>query len=258
MLKLTPLIDLFFKADCWSARAEKIAACGYRFVETWQGGDPAVLKQMNAGGIELASIVLNFAEEAEIAPCCPANQARFLDRIDRYADYALGAGCRRGIVTAGQSVMGLSYTAQRAALVEALAAAGQRVAARGFALNLEALNTEVDHPGYLLNDPADAIAIAKETGCPNVKTLYDFYHMTIMRGNQTEFLRHNIDRIGHFHIAGVPGRHEPDAGETNYPFLLSEVMKLGFEGHFGLEYFPVLESAASLKQTQHYLGGGNV
>lgn len=254
MLKLTPLIDLFFKEDAWEVRAEKIAACGYRCVETWQGGDSAVLKRMNAAGIQLASIVLNFATEAEVAPCCPENRARFVERIDRYADCALSAGCRRGIVTAGQSVAGLSYAAQRAVLVEALAAAGERVASRGFNLNLEALNTEVDHPGYLLNDPFEMVAMAKETGCPNVKGLYDFYHMTIMCGNQTEFLRHNLVWIGHFHIAGVPGRHEPAAGETNYPFLLSELKRLGFEGHLGLEYFPLLESAESLKQTLQYLG----
>ena len=68
MLKIAPLIDLFFKGESWGARAEKIAACGYKYVETWQGKDAAVLKEMNAGGIQLISIVVNFATDAAVAP----------------------------------------------------------------------------------------------------------------------------------------------------------------------------------------------
>ena len=41
--------------------------------------------------------------------------------------------------------------------------------------------------------------------CPNVKLLYDVYHMQIMEGNIIENIRKNIDFIGHFHSAGVPG-----------------------------------------------------
>ncbi len=255
MLKVCPLIDLFFPGEkSWEERAAKIAACGFRFVETWQGKDAAELKKMNSSGIQLVSIVMNFATEADVAPVNPKNMKSFLDRIDRFSENALAAGCREGIVTAGQKVCGLGCATQRKALVEAMAEAGKLVEKRGFSLNLESLNTEVDHAGYFLSDPADAVAIAKETGCPNVKTLYDIYHMGIMRGNHTEFLRNNIAWVGHFHTAGIPGRHEPASGETNYPFLLSEIEKAGFRGYIGLEYFPLLESRESLLQTKKYFG----
>ena len=253
MLKVCPLIDLFFKDESsWTKRAEKIAACGYEAVETWGGSDPAMLKAISAGGVKLASIVMVFADEAGIVPVNPANRQAFLDRIDRYMDNALAAGCPQGIVTAGQQVGGLSHAHQRSVLTENLALAGELAARRGFSLNLEPLNTEVDHAGYFLSDPAEAVSIAKETGCANVNVLYDIYHMAIMRGNHVEFLRYNIDRIGHFHVAGVPGRHEPAGGETNYPRLLGEIEKSGYKGYIGLEYFPLLESRESLEETKRY------
>ena len=79
------------------------------------------------------------------------------------------------------------------------------------------------------------------------------YHMAIMRGNHVEFLRYNLDRIGHFHVAGVPGRHEPAGGETNYPRLLCEIEKSGYKGYIGLEYFPLLESCESREETKRYI-----
>mgnify|MGYP000884842465 CR=1 FL=1 len=254
MLKINPLIDLFFTDQPWEKRAELIAACGYRYVETWRGSDPAELKSMNGNGVELISIVMNFATQADIAPINPKNQKAFLEHIDRMADNALAAGCTQGIVTAGQQVPSMSYQAQRKSLVEALSEAGNLVADRGFKLNLEPLNTEVDHAGYMLWSPGDAVAVAKETGCANVKILYDIYHMTIMAGNQTAFLRENMDWIGHFHVAGVPGRHEPHEGETNYPFLLREIEKCGYQGYIGLEYMPLLPSRESLRITAEYFG----
>ncbi len=252
MLKIAPLIDLFFTDQSWSKRLELIAQCGYQFVETWKGANAADLQQMNGSGVKLISIVMNFATEAEVVPVNPKNLNAFLNQIDRMADNALSAGCTQGIVTAGQQVGGMSYQAQRAALVEALRKAGQLVADRGFQLNLEPLNTEVNHAGYMLASPADAVAIVKETGCANVKILYDIYHMTIMTGNQTEFLRANLPWIGHFHVAGVPGRHEPDNGETNYPFLLKEIAGGGYRGYIGLEYIPLLPSEESLRRTLEY------
>ena len=253
MLKLCPLIDLFFTEEkCWKARAEQIAACGFSAVETWKGANADELKQMVAGGVKLASIVMNFATEAEVAPCNPKNRAAFIERIEKYAANALEAGCHSGIVTTGQQVGGLSYAAQRAAVVEALAAAADKLAGMDFSLNLEPLNTEVDHSGYLLSSALDSVAIVREVGNAKIKVLYDFYHMTIMGGNQTEFLRHNWKDIGHCHVAGVPGRHEPANGELNYPFVLGELDRLGYNGYIGLEYMPLLPYARSLQETKAY------
>ena len=257
MLTVDVLVDLFFKELPFAERVPKIAACGYTAIETWGGGDAAALKAMadtgESCGVELVSIVMNFATQEAVAPIRRECRAKFAEQMDRYSDNALAAGCRRGIVTTGQSVGGRSYQEQRRALVEALIEAGRKVAAKGFQLNLEVLNTEVDHPGYFLDSPLDGVAIVKEVGLDNVRLLYDVYHMEIMRGNQLVFIENNIEWIGHFHSAGVPGRHEPFNGETNYPFLLRRIGETGYNGCFGLEYLPELESAESLRKTREYL-----
>ncbi len=259
MLKIDALIDVFFKDLPLAERVSKIAECGYKYIETWQGGDAAILKSMaNTGkscGVEIVSVVLNSPGANETAPVAKENLAVFVEQIDSYSDNALAAGCSQGIVTTGPAVGGRSYQEQRKALVEALAIAGEKVASKGFKLNLEPLNLEVDHAGYFLECPKESVAIIKEIGLENVKVLYDIYHMAIASGNLSVFIENNIEWIGHFHSAGVPGRHELFNGETNYPFILNAIEKTSYDGYFGLEYMPLLESGKSLRKTLNYLQG---
>ena len=51
-----------------------------------------------------------------------------------------------------------------------------------------------------------------------------------------EFIKQNIDRIGHFHVADFPGRHEPGSATVDYVSILSEINKTNYNGFFGLEY----------------------
>ncbi len=259
MLKVDALIDVLFKDLPLAERVPKIAECGYKYIETWQGGDATTLKAMadsgKNSGVELVSVVLNSPNGKDTAPVAKENLAAFVEQIDSYSDNALAAGCCQGIVTTGPAVSGRSYQEQRKALVEALAAAGEITAPKGFRLNLEPLNLEVNHAGYFLECPKESVTIIKEVGMENVKILYDIYHMAIATGNLTVFIENNIDWIGHFHSAGVPGRHELFNGETNYPFILNAIEKSGYKGYFGLEYMPLLESGESLRKTLEYLQG---
>ena len=259
MIKVDALIDLFFKEVPFEQRVEKIARCGCKYIETWGGGDAESLKKMgDAGkkcGVELVSIVMNFATNDDVAPIRKENLQRFVEQMDRYSDNALAAGCRQGIVTTGQSIGGRNYQEQRSALVNAMRQAGKLLASKGFQLNLEVLNTEVDHPGYFLGSPQEGVAIVKEIGLDNVRMLYDIYHMGIMAGNLTVFIEQDIEWIGHFHSAGIPGRHELFNGETNYPFILKRVEEAGYKGYFGLEYMPLLTCPETLVKTLEYLAG---
>ncbi len=259
MPKIDILYDALYPGLSPEEKIAKIASHEFQFVETWMGGDAGALKSVGKAcekhGIKLVSIVMNFATDEAVAPIRPECLENFIERLDQYSDNALAAGCSTGIVTTGQSVGGKCYQDQRKALIKALRAGGEKVASKGFSLNLEPLNTEVDHPGYFLDNPQEAVSIVKEVGLDNVKILFDVYHMEIMRGNQTTFITSNIDYIGHFHAAGVPGRHELFNGETNYPFILDQIEKSGYGGYFGLEYMPILPSDESLEKTRKYLMG---
>lgn len=118
---------------------------------------------------------------------------------------------------------------------------------------LEPLNTKVDHPGYYLDSTKEAFSLVENINSPYLKVLLDLYHMQIMEGNLLATISQSHSKIGHFHIAGVPHRNEPFKGELNYNNILKEIIKMGYKGYFGLEYFPSLKSAESLKRVKKYL-----
>ena len=121
MLKVCPLIDVFFSAESdWKIRAEKIAECGFEAVETWGGGDLAQLRSIVSGHVELVSVVIVVAGEVKVGPLDPGNRNSFLERVDRVMDNALAVGGKRGIVTAGQQLLGVSHAYQRKVLTENL------------------------------------------------------------------------------------------------------------------------------------------
>jgi hydroxypyruvate isomerase len=251
------LLDLFFTDQPLAERIARIADAGWRAIETWKGGDAAELKSIGDAcrdrGVELVSIVLNGPGDAAVAPVDADKRAAFLDRIDRYSDNALAAGCGAGIVCSGNRVGGRGFHAQKQALVEALSRAAELAERKKFRLNLEPLNDQVDHAGYFLVSREEAVDIAHQVNSPWVRVLYDLYHQQIMAGNHLSFLAANIGWIGHFHAAGVPGRHELFTGEMDYALVVRRIREMGYAGTFGLEYFPGLEHGESLRRAREYL-----
>ena len=57
----------------------------------------------------------------------------------------------------------------------------------------------------------------------------------------------------HIQIAGVPGRHEPDNGEINYPFLFDHIDRIGYTGWIGCEYRPAAKTEDGLGWARQYL-----
>ena len=70
----------------------------------------------------------------------------------------------------------------------------------------------------------------------------DLYHCQIVEGDVAMKIRQYLPtgNVGHFQIAGVPERHEPDIGEMNYPYLFDVIDSLGYDGWIGCEYKPKL------------------
>ncbi len=95
--------------------------------------------------------------------------------------------------------------------------------------------------------------IVRSVGSNSVKLLYDVYHMQIMEGNIIDTVTRNIDLIGHFHSAGVPGRHEHFNGENDYPNILKAIAATPYSRFFGLEYWPTYDHRQSLKDVLAYL-----
>ena len=119
----------------------------------------------------------------------------------------------------------------------------------GVKLLLELLNSKVDHPGYVADHTSWGVALCREVESPNLRLLYDIYHMQIMEGDVIRTIRDQHEWIGHFHTAGNPGRHEIGRGqELNYTAIGQAIREVGYTGFVGHEFRPRGNREAALKE----------
>jgi hydroxypyruvate isomerase len=119
----------------------------------------------------------------------------------------------------------------------------------GVTINMELLNSKIDHHDYQCDHTAWGVGLMKAVDSPRVKLLFDIYHMQIMEGDIIRTVRDNIDHIGHFHTGGVPGRHElDDTQELQWRTVAKAIADLKFDGYFAHEFIPVHDPMTSLRQ----------
>ena len=118
----------------------------------------------------------------------------------------------------------------------------------GVTICLELLNSKVNHPDYMADHTAWGVEVMEQVNSPNVKLLYDIYHMQIMEGDLITTIRDNIAWIGHFHTGGVPGRHElDDTQEVQWDGVMRAIVGTGFKGYVAHEFIPVRDPFESLR-----------
>ena len=106
-------------------------------------------------------------------------------------------------------------------------------------IQMELLNSKVDHKDYMCDKTPWGVELCKAIGSPNFKLLYDIYHMQIDEGDVIRTIRDNYQYIGHFHTGGVPGRHEIDESqELYYPAIMKAILDLGYKGYVAQEFIP--------------------
>ena len=121
----------------------------------------------------------------------------------------------------------------------------QEAAEQNVTVLIEPLNPR-DNPRYMLTTQAEAHAIREEIAMANLKVQMDLYHAQVVEGDLTTKIRRWLPHIGHFQIAGAPGRNEPNVGEVNYEYLFKVIDELKYDGWIGCEYSPALTTTAGL------------
>jgi hydroxypyruvate isomerase len=115
--------------------------------------------------------------------------------------------------------------------------AAQKAQAAGRTILIEPLNG-YDAPGYFLDHSDKARRIIEAVGAPNLKLMFDCYHIQIIEGDLTRRITANLDIIGHVQFAGVPHRGRPDEGEISYRHVFAHLADLGYTAPLGAEYKP--------------------
>ncbi|WP_411031730.1 hydroxypyruvate isomerase family protein [Spongiimicrobium sp. 3-5] len=119
----------------------------------------------------------------------------------------------------------------------------------GVVIQMELFN-QIDHPDYMCDSSAWGVDLCKKLGSENFKLLYDIYHMQIQEGDIIRTIRDNHQYFGHYHTAGVPGRHEiGEDQELRYPAIVRAIIATGFKGHLAQEFIPTSDDKIEALKT---------
>ncbi len=268
MPKIDLCIDPVFVGTETCEKIKKVNRLGFKAIEFWYWdheftGTALVPSKKNIKeiaavckdlGVVINDTVVN-APDGSIGGFLtkPEDKDKYLERLKETIGIAHQLNIKKLITCTGNEIAGKSFKQQIDSIISTLTAGAEIAKKEGIMLVLEPLNSHVDHEGYFLTSSAIGFDIVKKVNSPNLKLLYDVYHMQIMEGNHIATIKKNISLIGHFHSAGVPGRNEVYKGEISYLPILEAINETGYDGYFGLEYFPSEPDEQSLKKTLGFL-----
>ncbi|MGF1477748.1 MAG: 2-oxo-tetronate isomerase [Geminicoccaceae bacterium] len=169
--------------------------------------------------------------------CLPDRVDEFVHDLDEALAYAHALECPRLHMMAGIAPVGFDRTHCIETYRDNLKRAADGAARHDRTVLIEPINAR-DMKGYFLNKFSEAIQHLDAVDRDNAKLQLDLYHCQIIRGDLAETVRALLRRTDHIQIAGVPGRHEPDIGEINYPYLFRLLDELNYQGWVGCEYRP--------------------
>jgi hydroxypyruvate isomerase len=259
MTRLAANLTMMFTELPFLERFDAAAAAGFKAVECVAPYvEPAnvVADKLNSLGLTMALFNMppgDWAAGDRGFGANPARTAEFKDSIATALGYARATGCRTLHLMAGKIAADVDRDEWTGTLIKNIRDAADVVASDEITLVLEPINTRVDIPGYFYDTTAAVLAVMDVVARPNVKLLYDIYHMQIMEGDLARTIERLLPRIGHIQLADNPGRNEPGTGEINYPWLLQRLDQLGYGGFVGCEYKPAAETKAGLDWAKPYL-----
>ena len=173
------------------------------------------------------------------------NHEKCAEKIRAGIDNAVKFGSKRVITFTGMGEKGISPEQGARNCVEFWKSMMSYAEEKGILLCLEHLNSRDDthpmkgHPGYFGDDVDFCVDLIKKVDSPNMKLLFDIYHVQVMNGDVIRRINQYKDVIAHYHTAGAPGRGElDDTQEINYPPIMRAILKTGYDGYVAQEFIP--------------------
>lgn len=172
----------------------------------------------------------------------PGRENEGLAAIAKAIEYAEAIGAKAVHVMAGVS----GGDEARRVFLDNLLVGTEIARHRNIDILIEPLN-QFDAPGYFLKNTEQAREIIEEVKAPNLKLMFDCYHVGRTEGTVINRLRELLPIIGHIQFASVPDRGPPDHGEVDFQEVFAEIASLGWTGPLGAEYRPLGETEDTLK-----------
>lgn len=220
------------------------AACGVGFdaVETqWPyDADPGDVREaLDETGLELLSIntAKGDPKSGEFGLGAVASQGA--QSVRAAFDYAEAVSARAVHVLPGICEGPEAWAIFEENLNLACDLAGERI------VLIEPINP-IDVPGYLLHSLEDAIGLIERINRPQLKLMFDFYHIGRMEADPIARFTDSFSHIGHIQFASVPDRGAPDHGALSFDEVFAAVDASGWMTPIGAEYRPAGKTEASL------------
>lgn len=249
MPKLSVCIEMFWRGIPEEEKIKRVKNLGFPAFEFWGWKNKEIekiKKVKEETGLNISAFCMepNFVLTSD-----EVKTEELIEGLKNTLKIAKLLKCKKLIITTGNVVHGETYEITRRKVIKKLKDLIKIAEKEEVILLIEPLNPIVDHKGYWLTKTVEAIDIIEEVGSDNLKILYDIYHQQITEGNIISTIQKFISYIGHFHSAGVPGRHELIGGEIDYRRIFEVIDKTGYNGFIGLEFAPTKADEKSLKET---------
>jgi len=180
--------------------------------------------------------------------CEPKFHDDCLEKMHRSIEATANEGWKNVICFSGNA-RGIDRKTGMANCVKALREIVPVAEEKNVVLNMELLNSKVNHPDYMCDNSEWGVELVKQVGSDHFRLLYDIYHMQIMEGDVIRTIEKNHEYYGHYHTAGNPGRHElDDTQELNYRPIAKAIADTGFKGYFAHEFMPTRDPLTSLQE----------
>ncbi|MBN2323043.1 MAG: TIM barrel protein [Spirochaetes bacterium] len=247
-----------------------VASLGYSAYEFWyhdmvRDGKGGWLEKENAKDLdllcrlneELGLTLVNFALNSPHAdhggtPVDDRGADQMVRELERLLPVCRRLGVLQLITFVGWEKEGLSKGEAKKRIVKILKKLDGMLEGSGMVLTVEPLSRP-KYTGCLLPTITEAVDLLREVDGMHIKILYDLFHIQIMTGNIIDSLRESIEYLGHLHVSGIPGQHEPWESELNLPYILNKLAGMGYGGYYGLEYYPLSDPVDSLVRTKEFL-----
>jgi 2-dehydrotetronate isomerase len=242
MFILSANISFMFLEHPFIERISAAAKAGFPAVEChfpYEFPVPVLRQALKSAGVRLNGINTAPGDTSKGdwgLACDPTRRIEFRAGVKQALKYANALDVPTIHVMAGM-VLDQDRKKAKRAFLSNMAWAADAAAALGKTIVTEPLNTR-DRPGYFISRSDEVVDLIREINRPNLKLMFDVYHVQVMEGDVTKRLEKHFDVIGHVQIAAVPSRHEPDEGELNYAHIFATLKRLGYAGYVGCEYKP--------------------
>jgi hydroxypyruvate isomerase len=235
----------------------EVKKIGYPAVELWGRGEDfgEFVEAARANGLRIVSMVGHEHESPTAGTHAEgfsraSNHDRLESELRESIDIAAENNIPGIIVLSGHRNVGESDLETLQVCAKGLRRIAPYAQEKGINLNIEALNTKVDHPNYVCDHSDWAVALCEMVDSSRVKILYDIYHMQIMEGDVIRRIQRAIRWIGHFHTAGVPGRHDlDDFQELHYRGICNAISATEYNLYIGHEFMPKGDPIEALRTT---------